>query len=117
MSRRCRPGIRARIVCGVNTGKIVVVVRRYYGELINDATWPKALFPWVVASAGGPLRSFRVENGEECPGALTIVADDRELEPLRDEDEDDSAGEELHHVILRALKTGVANPVAAQVLP
>ena len=27
------------------------------------------------------------------PLATTIVADDRELEPLRDDDEDDSAGE------------------------
>lgn len=95
MSRRCKPGMRARIVGGSNGGKIVVVVRRYFGEKINDATWPAAMFPWVVSSLGGPLRSFLIgpKPMKEAPPAMTIVVDDSELEPLRDDDEDDSAGE------------------------
>lgn len=86
MSRRCKPGTRARVICGVNAGKIVVVVRRYLGEKVNDATWPKAMFPWVLTSLAGPLRSFHLHTGLEAPSALTIVLDDRDLEPLSDED-------------------------------
>ena len=97
MSRLCKPGIRARIVRGSNAGKIVVVVRRYFGEDVNDARWPKALFPWVVASLMGPLRSFFLDNGKEAPRSLTIVVDDCDLEPLRDEDEDDGTEEQTSH--------------------
>lgn len=86
MSRRCKPGTRARVIRGVNAGKVVVVVRRYLGEDVNDATWPKAMFPWVVTSLAGPLRSFHLHTGKEAPGSLTIVLDDRDLEPLSDED-------------------------------
>lgn len=86
MSRRCKPGMRARVIRGANSGKLVVVVRRYLGERVNDATWPKAVHPWIVTSLSGPLRSFRLINGEEAPPALTIVLDDRDLVPLSDDD-------------------------------
>ncbi len=89
MSRRCKAGIRARIIRGSNQGKIVVVVRHYFGEDVNGAQWPKALFPWVVTSLSGPLRSFFIDTGVEAPSALTIVVDDCDLEPLRDDDEQD----------------------------
>lgn len=87
MSRRCKPGIRARIVRGSNAGKIVVVVRHYFGEYVNDAYWPKALFPWVVTSLAGPLRSTYIDSGKDAPPATTIVVDDSDLEPLRDDDD------------------------------
>ena len=94
MSRRCKPGIRARIIRSSNAGKIVVVVRRYFGEDVNDAAWPRPLFPWVVTSLGAPLHSVYIDTGKEAPPSLTIVVDDSELEPLRDDDdhEDTSAG-------------------------
>lgn len=89
MSRRCRPGVRARVIGGgrANLGKVVCVVRPYFGELINDATWPENVHPWVVTSLGNPLRSFLLDTGEEAPLAMTIVLDDQHLEPLRDDDE------------------------------
>jgi hypothetical protein len=88
MSRKCRPGIRARIIRSGNAGKIVVVVRRYFGEDVAGASWPKALFPWVVTSIGSPLRSFCADTGKAQPLAMTIVCDDCELEPLKDDDEE-----------------------------
>lgn len=91
MSRRCKPGQRARVVRGWNAGKVVVVVRHYFGEPINDAVWPRAFLPWVVTSVGGPLRSKYLDTGKEAPPAMTIVLDDPDLEPLRDDDEGDDA--------------------------
>lgn len=95
MSRRCKPGIRARIVRGSNAGSVVVVVRRYFGEQVNDARWPRALFPWVVASLGSPLRSTYIATGKAAPPSMTIVVDDCDLEPLRDDD--DLLCESEHH--------------------
>jgi hypothetical protein len=87
MSRRCKPGIRARVIKGENDlGKIVFVVRHYFGEELNGATWPTALFPWVVTSLGSPLHSYCVDTGKEAPPAMTIVLDDGDLEPLDDGD-------------------------------
>lgn len=105
MSRRCKPGIRARIIRSGNDGKIVVVVRRYFGEDVNDARWPRALFPWVVTSLGPPLRSVYIDTGKEAPPAMTIVVDDCDLEPLRDDDEDDSTEEQTSHPKLRQVTT------------
>jgi hypothetical protein len=94
MSRRCKPGIRARIIRGGNQGKIVVVVRRYFGEIVSGGPWPRELlFPWVVTSLSGPLRFVHLETGKEAVPSMTIVAEDSALEPLRDDDEDDTANE------------------------
>lgn len=94
---------------GVNTGKIVVVVRRYFGEDVNDARWPRALFPWVVTSLGSPLRSVCIDTGKEAPPSMNIVVDDCDLEPLRDED--DATGEQTSHPRSRkAMTTGPARP-------
>jgi hypothetical protein len=88
VSRRCKKGQRARIIGGRNAGKIVLIVRPYfYPQIINDASWPMAIYPWVVTSLSGSLRSVHVNSGKECPPAMTIVADDPELEPLDDEDD------------------------------
>jgi hypothetical protein len=100
MSRRCKPGIRARIIDGLDTGKIVVVVRRYFGEEVADARWPRVLFPWVVTSLGSPLHSFYIGTDEEAPPSMTIIADDRDLEPLRDDDD----GEETNEGIPRPIE-------------
>lgn len=87
MSRKCKRGQRARIIGGRNAGKIVLIVRPYfYPQIVNDASWPMAVYPWVVTSLSGPLRSIEVDSGKECPPTMTIVADDPELEPLDDDD-------------------------------
>lgn len=94
MSRRCRPGIRARIIStGRNDGAVVVVVRRYFGELVSGAHWPKPML--VVTSLGGPLATFAVHTKVACPPSMTIVVDDSELEPLRDDDDSLGIGEGL----------------------
>ena len=101
MSRRCKPGIRARIIRSGNAGKIVVVVRRYFGEQVNDAQWPRQLFPWVVTSLGPPLRSVYIYTGKEAPPSMTIVVDDCDLEPLRDDDKRDDTSEGVPSTIKR----------------
>lgn len=87
MTRRCKPGQRARIIRGTDAGKVVVVVRHYLGELVNGANWPENVFPWVVTSLGGLLASVELRTLRPCPPARTIVVDDAELQPLDDSDE------------------------------
>lgn len=89
MTRRCKPGVRARIVKGRNVGSIVVVVRHYFGEELQGSTWPQPLFPWVVTSLGAPLRCFSLPSMQPCPSKMTIVVDDSDLEPLNDENPGD----------------------------
>lgn len=111
MSRRCNPGIRVRIIRGNDVGKIVVVVRRYFGEVVNDATWPQVLLPWLVTSLGPPLHSVYLESGKAAPTSMTIVLDDSDLEPLRDDDEPERADEPFDagiRVHLFALPVGFA---------
>ncbi len=89
MTRRCKPCQRARIVGkSANAGKVVLILRYYFGEEVSDSTWPEAIFPWVVASLGGPLRNFHIPSGIEAPRKMVIVVDDCELQPL----DDDGAG-------------------------
>jgi hypothetical protein len=89
MTRRCKPGQRARIIGrSTNVGKIVLVVRHYLGELVNNANWPENVFPWVVTSLGGALESRNIRTGLPCPLAMTIVVDDGDLEPLNDDDDE-----------------------------
>ena len=84
MTRRCKAGQRARIIARSNRGKIVVVVRHYFGEDL-DGTWPEAAFPWVVTSLGAPLRNFKIPSGIENAPKMTIVVCDTNLEPLDDD--------------------------------
>lgn len=87
MSRRCKAGQRARIIAsGPNKGKIVLVVRRYFGEYVSGGTWPEALFPWVVTSLGAPLSWTGMSDGRRGVAA-TVVFDDCDLEPLNDDDD------------------------------
>lgn len=87
MSRRCKPGQRARIIGGgANHGAIVLVVRPYfYPDKVSDSTWPRQQRPWVITSLGQPLQSFYLD-GREAPARQTIVCDDRDLEPLGDDE-------------------------------
>lgn len=110
MSRRCKPGMRARIIQGRNCGKIVVVVRRYFGEDLNGCTWPAALFPWVVTSLGAPLRSIYLETGVEAPPAMTIVVDDSDLEPLRNDDDDEVASAEASRLRSKGTAHSIPTP-------
>lgn len=87
MSRRCKPGQRARIIDGGwNHGKIVLVVRPYFGEEIDDATWPLPIFPWVVSSMGVPLRRLCLTTRQEKPAKMVMVCDDCDLQPLDDDE-------------------------------
>jgi hypothetical protein len=86
MSRRCKAGQRARILNGNNKGKVVLVVRRYMGEIIDGGKWPEALFPWVVTTLGAPLLWWSLDETRQGT-ASTIVMDDRDLEPLKDDDD------------------------------
>lgn len=91
MSRRCKPGMRARVIgTNANRGKVVVVVRYYFGEEVSGFRWPLPLYPWVVTSLGGPLQSRYIDTGKPAPPTMTIVLDDSELEPLRDDDGQDT---------------------------
>lgn len=92
MSRRCKPGKRARFIKSVNKGKIVLVVRHYFGEPVSNGRWPLPPFPWVVTSLSGPLRFVHLDSGKEAMPAMTMVADDSDLEPL-DDDGDRSSDE------------------------
>ena len=87
MSRRCRPGQRARIIGGWNAGKIVLVVRPYFGEEVDDSTWPMAIFPWVVSSLSTPLRRLCLATKQETPAKMVMVCDDCDLQPLDDDDD------------------------------
>lgn len=89
MKRRCKAGQRARIVDGPNNGVIVMILRPYFGEHVEEAIWPEILFPWVVVSLGPLLRAwFSVDNIEAPPGRMCVV-DDRDLVPLDDDEERD----------------------------
>lgn len=82
MTRRCKPGQRARIISGGDTGKIVLVVKPYFGERVADGTWPMPIYPWVVASLGDLLHSVNIETGVENSPDRMAVYDDSDLEPL-----------------------------------
>lgn len=87
MSRRCKPGQRAKIIGVVgNNGKIVLVVRPYFGEVVGDGTWPNALYPWVVTSLGSPLHWTGINSGKKGT-TMTAVFCDTNLEPLDDDDD------------------------------
>jgi hypothetical protein len=90
MKRRFKPGDRARVVAGQkNSGKIVVVVRKYRGEEIGGAAWHEEVFPWVVTSLGGLLSCCVHRTRAPLPPVMTIVIDDRDLEPVSDDEDDD----------------------------
>lgn len=63
----------------------MVVVRKYRGEEIGGATWHEEVFPWVVTSLSGLLSRCVHATGAPLPPVMTIVIDDRDLEPLPDE--------------------------------
>lgn len=89
MTRRCKPGQRAKIITGIeNKGKIVLVVRPYrFGEKIGDSRWPEALYPWVVTSLGAPIHWRNIENPQTTGFSSTVVLCDTQLQPLDDDDD------------------------------
>jgi len=90
MKRRCKPGDRARILSLADSGKVVLVLRKYHGEKIKEATWHEGFFPWVVLSLGGPLQCAESRTNTRLPPEMVIVIDDADLEPLHDDDPADS---------------------------
>lgn len=110
MTRRCRPGQRARIIGkNKNAGKVVLIVRYYFGDEVSGFTWPEAIFPWVVASLGGPLRNFHIPSGMEAPRKMVIVVDDCDLLPL---DEGEDGLNESRNVDLPLALVGIASRIA-----
>ena len=91
MSRRCKAGQRARILGedDSNAGNIVLIVRPYFGELIDGSRWPEPLFPWVVTSLGDLLDTEFIKTGE-LSRVRTAVYEDCALKPLDDDEDDDS---------------------------
>lgn len=87
MTRRCKPGQRARCIKGMNVGRIVLVVRPLLGQEFNGSSWPEAIYPWIVAALGAPLRTKNLNTGTENLGAMTVVLCDLDLEPLDDDDD------------------------------
>lgn len=87
MSRRCKPGQRARFLGGFNKGRIVLVVRPLFEESFDGSIWPQAVFPWVVTSLSDGLRTLNLDSGKENPLRRSIVACDLDLEPLKDDDD------------------------------
>lgn len=86
MGRKCKPGMKARVIRGASVGRIVIVIRRYFGERVNGQLWDGHFYPWVVTSLGAPLRVFNSVTLEERPPAMTAVCDDSDLEPIPDGD-------------------------------
>lgn len=89
MSRRCKLGDRARIITGGDKGKVVAVLRKYHGELIDGGTWEEGFYPWVVVSLSGLLGCRCTKTNADLPPVMTAVYDDAELEPIRDDDPDE----------------------------
>lgn len=87
MSRRCKAGKRARLVSGPNAGTVVLVVKALYTNEHEGITWPFAVFPWVITSLGRPLYVKDLVHNRPLPPRRTIVACDRDLEPLDDDDD------------------------------
>lgn len=87
MSRRCKPGQRARFVRGRNKGRIVLVVKALYTNEFDGSTWPEAIFPWAVTALGAPLRTINLGTQIENPPTMTMCCCDMDLEPLNDEDD------------------------------
>jgi hypothetical protein len=87
MSRRCKVGQRARFIAGLNKGHVVLVVRPQFEPTFEGSTWPMAIFPWVVTSLGGGLRSICIDTGIENPSTRSLIACDLDLEPLKDDDD------------------------------
>lgn len=116
MTRRCKAGQRARIVGGGwNSGKVVLIIRHYFGEDMNGR-WPLPLFPWVVTSLGGPLRNRDLTTNIENMPLMTIVVDDCYLQPLDDDGEDigERAANDVHRPV--ALPVSNKSPAAARAL-
>jgi hypothetical protein len=86
MNLRFKPGQRARILDGLNKGVVVRVKRIYAGETTSGSIWPEGLTPWLVATLGEPL-AWRSADCLEQGTASEIVVEDRNLEPLTDEEE------------------------------
>jgi hypothetical protein len=87
MTRRCRPGQRARCIKGMNEGRVVLVVKPLVGHEFNGSSWPEPIYPWIVAALGAPLRTKNLDSGTESSGAMTVVLCDLDLEPLGDGDD------------------------------
>lgn len=89
MSRRCKPGQRAKVINDTaNRGKIVLVICPYFGEKFPcGGHWPKPLFPWVVTSLGTPFDWVMLDDPSIGGTSMTIAICDTELEPLDDDDD------------------------------
>lgn len=86
MSRRCKPGQRARVI---DNGAIVMVVGHYFhGEEWGGHTgWYTEFYPWKTVSLGAPLEIVSEKTGKFLFMSMYCVHDDAGLEPLDDGDD------------------------------
>lgn len=90
MSRRCKPGQRAKVIGeGWNKGAIVLVVSPYFPseEWGGPGQWAASLFPWKTIALGGPLRIRDADTLEPLAPSVYCVFEDEDLEPLKDDDD------------------------------
>jgi hypothetical protein len=90
MSRRCKPGQRARVIGeGWNQGAIVLVVGPHFPgeEWGGDGQWVAGLFPWKTISLSGLLRIQDADTLEPLAPSVYGVFEDEDLEPLEDGDD------------------------------
>lgn len=90
MSRRCKPGQRARVIGeSRNKGAIVLVVGAHFPseEWGGSGRWVAGLFPWKTISLGGPLHIRDADTLEPLPPSMYCVFEDEDLEPLKDDDD------------------------------
>lgn len=89
MSRRCKPGQRAKVTSEGNRGRIVLVVGYYFSRMKwgDCDVWHIDFFPWKVLSLGPPLNTWDAITGECLNTDMQCVIDDADLEPLDDDDD------------------------------
>lgn len=86
MSRRCKPGQRARVI---HNGAIVMVVGHYFHgvEWGGSTNWHTEFYPWKTVSLGAPLEIFSMKTGKFMRMSMYCVHEDADLEPLDDGDD------------------------------
>lgn len=90
MSRRCKPGQRARVIGeGRNKGAIVLVVGPHFPDEAwgGDGQWVAGLFPWKTLSLSGLLHIRDADTLEPLAPSMYCVFEDEDLEPLKDDDD------------------------------
>jgi hypothetical protein len=111
MSRRCKPGQRARVIKETSAkGCIVLVVAaHHHGQEWGGASdWKPCIFPWKTISLGRPIK---IHQGDEFwKMSMYCVFEDSDLEPLEDDDDGLTRSTEKSKPIKRPAAKKIATP-------